>query len=224
MRGEDRPERKALRRLRGIEAVARHRLSTRCRRRRRASAYRRPARPAGPPGARRSPAITRSISAASTNGRAASWISTFRGSWPRSAARPSRTESCRVAPPCTTITLAAVRADSSFEQIAVIGVDGHDDRPDRRMRQEGVERARDDRAAADAAVLLGPSRLAGAFAAAGRDDHHGDLCRRLLRLDRRSLSMAEVYSAVLGNASPNPKWPQFPSTCRLRLRHDMARE
>ena len=54
MRGIDRPEGKALRRLRGIEAVARHGLRRRSRRRRRASAFRRPAAPAARPGARRS--------------------------------------------------------------------------------------------------------------------------------------------------------------------------
>ena len=46
-----------------------------------------------------SAASTRSMISAVTNGRAASWISTRSGACGASAARPLRTETCRVAPP-----------------------------------------------------------------------------------------------------------------------------
>ena len=43
--------------------------------------------------------IAREISAAETNGRAASWMRTMSGFWPASASSPACTEACRVAPP-----------------------------------------------------------------------------------------------------------------------------
>ena len=43
--------------------------------------------------------IAREISAAETNGLAASWMRTTSGFWPARASRPAWTEACRVAPP-----------------------------------------------------------------------------------------------------------------------------
>lgn len=61
------------------------------------------------------------------------------------------------------------------KQIAIVGMDGDDNPADRRMRAKDVERARDDGAAADPAVLFRSLGLTGPFAAPRRDDHHGDL-------------------------------------------------
>ena len=105
---------------------------------------------------------------------------------------------------------AAVRADRGLEQIAVVGVDRHHDRPYRRMRQEGVERSCDDRPAADAAVLLGAvGRLAGAFAAPGRDDHHGDLCRSIARRDRRPCPWPRSIRPYRGMPAPTRNGRNF---------------
>ena len=58
-------------------------------------------------------------------------------------------------------------------------MDDYDDLADARVRGKNIQRSRDDGTAADLAVLLRPFGLASAFAASGRDDHHGDLfvCR-----------------------------------------------
>ena len=102
---------------------------------------------------------------------------------------------CREPKPHRVLSRCAAMRDSHLagsgggrggKQIAVVRMDHHDDRADGRVCEEGVERPGDDRAAADAAVLLGPfGRLAGAFAAAGRDDHHGDLRGSMSSLGRR---------------------------------------
>ena len=79
--------------------------------------------------------MTRSISAASGNGRAPSWISTRVGRYAASASSPSRTESCRVG---------AARdrrqhvepGDGAIEQLAVFRPDRHQHPGDPRMAGE----------------------------------------------------------------------------------------
>ena len=62
------------------------------------------------------------------------------------------------------------------EQVVIVRVDHHRDRAYRGMAEEGVERARNDRPAADAAILLWPlGRLAGALS------HPGGLPRQRRR-------------------------------------------
>ena len=62
------------------------------------------------------------------------------------------------------------------KKLVVVGMDGDDDPADPGMPEKGLDRVRDDRPAADRAVLLRPVGAAGPLAAAGRDDHDGRLC------------------------------------------------
>ncbi len=72
-----------------------------------------------------------------------------------------------------------IGAGRPTEEIAVVGMDGDDDLPNSRMRQERVQRACYDGAAADALILLRPIDLSGPRAATGSDDHHRDSVPKL---------------------------------------------
>ena len=111
--------------------------------------------------------IAREISAADTNGRAASWISTTSGFWLASASRPACTEACRVAPPLAGGCVAQ-GADGIVEHGGVIGIQNRLHGKDLRMAAERLHRPENHGLPADRTILLRASRT-GAKPAPGCD-------------------------------------------------------
>ena len=145
------------------------------------------------PGDWPSAASTRSMMSGVTNGRAASWISTRSGACGASAAgrcgrRPAawrRRRWERAACRCV-----ASACDRGRVERLVAGRDHHLHHVDGGVIQEHAERARENRDAPDARVLLG-QRTGGPRAAAGSDDQRGSLQATRLpgseRCDNRAL-------------------------------------
>ncbi len=176
MRRQDRREGEALRRLRGKQPGPRHRASTdpSASARFSVSATGRAGRAPAPAAAA---AITRSISAGSTKGRTASWMSTISGEAGASAASARRVESCRVAPPIDhREAVAASRRPRRTAPHRRRGSPRRSGRPARaRERRRGCARSPAVRRSCDTAWAR--PRRAGALAAAGRHDDNADLRR-----------------------------------------------
>ena len=145
------------------------------------------------PAALSSAPSSRSITAAGTNGRAASWISTRAGAGDRAQARPAPS-SRRVAPPSTGSGSARVPIASRVERL-LPRADHHLHAIDRRMRRERVDRVRQHAAPADRAILLGHV-AARSLAAAGGDDQRdgrGARCGIAARLAEPGLARQPLW-------------------------------
>ena len=148
--------------------------------------------------------IAREISAAVTNGRAASWIRTMSGFWPASASSPACTEACRVAPPLAGGCVAQ-RADGLVEHRGVVGIENRLHRKDLRMPAKRLHRPEDHGLAADRAILL-------------RSARRRREARARLRQGWLQSAQVSALDSITGDQGDGERWSAgaLPLSCRGR--------
>ena len=115
---------------------------------------------------------TRSITAAETSGRAASWISTRSGASSTRLSRPRRTVSCRAPPPITGGSRSSPAVAWRYSGL-VAGADHDPDAVDPRMPDERFDCMSQDRLAVQVRILLGQAAAEALTTTGGDDEYDG---------------------------------------------------